>query len=174
MYDVPARLLLLVMVVLAGCQRPVPEGQTTGQATLDPAQFASSPAIKIYLNTQVASRGFNGTAYCAYEVLGAEATDRGYSVYLWALCQEYYRKDNKLDVGTGSAFPVALVVQRNGDQFEAISHRQPRDGALYAEDLPNIFPKSIVDLLQSDSGDRASQRGARLQAEVRKEAGSTQ
>jgi hypothetical protein len=174
MSQFPARILLLAMVLLAGCLRPVPESQVNSQTTLNLAQFASSQSIKTYLNTQVASRGFNGQPYCAYEVLGAEVTDRGYNLYAWALCQEYYRKDNKLELGTGSAFPVALVLQRTGDQFEAISHRQPRDGALYAEDLPNIFPKSVVDLLQSDSGDRASQRGARLQAEVRKEAGSTQ
>jgi hypothetical protein len=169
MYRVPARMLLAI-VILAGCQRPVQEIQTT----LDPAQFASSQSIKTYLNTQVASRGFDGQPYCAYEVLGAEATDRGYNLYAWVLCQEYYRKDNKLELGTGSAFPLALVVQRNGDQFEAISHRQPRDGALYAEDMPTLFPPSVLDLLRSESGDRTSQRGARLQAEVRKEAGATQ
>jgi hypothetical protein len=173
MYKVPARMLLAIVVV-AGCQRPVPEAQTTDQATLDPIQFAASPAIKTYLNTQVASRGFNGTPHCAYEVLGAETTDRGYNLYAWVLCQEYYRKDNKLELGTGGAFPVALVVQRTGDQFEAISHRQPRDGALYAEDLPMIFPENVLSILKSDSTDRSNQRGARLQAEVRKEAGSTQ
>jgi hypothetical protein len=170
MYQLSARILLLAIVVLAGCQRPVQESQTT----LDSAQFASSQSIKTYLNTQVASRGFNGMAYCAYEVLGAEATDRGYSLYIWALCQEYYRKDNKLELGTGGSFPVALVVQRNGDQFEAISHRQPRDGALYAEDMPVIFPKNVLSILKSDSTDRSNQRVARLQAEVRKEAGATQ
>jgi hypothetical protein len=169
-YQFQTRILLLAMIVLAGCQRPVPETQTT----LDLTQFAASPSIKTYLNTQVASRGFNGQPYCAYEVLGAEATDRGYNLYIWALCQEYYRQNNKLELGTGGAFPVALVVQRDGDQFEAISHRQPREGGLYAEDLPVIFPKNVLSILKSDSTDRSNQRGARLQAEVRKEAGSTQ
>lgn len=170
MYRLSARILLLTMVGLVSCQQPIQEPATT----LDPGQFAASASIKTYLNTRVASRGFNGTPYCAYEVLGVDVTDRGYSLYLWALCQEYYQKDNKLELGTGSSFPVALVVHRDGEKLEAVSHRQPRDGALYAEDLPMIFPANILSILQSDSADRANQRVARLHAEVQKEAGATQ
>jgi hypothetical protein len=174
MYQFSVRILLLVGLVLAGCQRSIEDSVQESQTSINLEQFASAQSIKTYLATNVASRGFNGQSHCAYEVLGAEATDRGYSLYLWALCQEYYPKDNKLELGTGSSFPIALVVRRNGDQLEPVSHRQPRDGALYAEDMPTLFPKSVLDILQSESVDRASQRGSRLQAEVRKEAGATQ
>ncbi len=170
MYSFPTRILLVAMVLLAGCQQPIQDSPTM----LDPAQFASATSIKTYLANNVASRGFNGTVYCAYDVLGAEATDRGYSLYLWALCQEYYPTNNKLELGTGSSFPVALVVHRNDDQLEPVSHRQPRDGALYTEDMLNIFPQSVLTIVQSESADRASQRVVKLQAEVRKDAGATQ
>jgi hypothetical protein len=76
MYRLSARILLL-MVGLVSCQQPVPEPSTT----LDLGQFAASASIKTYLNSRVASRGFNGNPYCAYNVLGAEVTDRGYNLY---------------------------------------------------------------------------------------------
>jgi hypothetical protein len=169
MYRLSARILLL-MVGLVSCQQPVPEPSTT----LVLGQFAASASIKTYLNSQVASRGFNGRPYCAYNVLGAEATDRGYNIYLWTLCQEYYPQGGRLEQGTGSSFPVALVVQGQGNGLTVIRHRQPRDGALYAEDMPQIFPKDVLTKLQSESVDRANQRVAQLQADVQKEAEANQ
>ena len=85
-------LMLLPAFLCIGCQSEIemnPDGSNSGR-------FSSLPIIKDYLSRKVADIGFDGSAYCAYEVLDAEKSGTSEKLYLWVVCQEYYRKNQKL------------------------------------------------------------------------------
>jgi hypothetical protein len=165
MYKVSLKVMTLAVLTLVGCQGIV----ENNQSSISLEQFASLKSVKDYLSTNLASRGFNGKSYCAYEVLDAEADGKSEKIYLWVLCQEYYRANQKLQQGTGSSFPLALTVQRKNNELYVIGHQKPRDGALYSKDIPGIFPEKVRAKIQSETTDNHNSRVQKLQNEVRQE-----
>ena len=133
----------------------------------DLGRFSSLPAIKDYLNQKVAGRGFGGRAYCAYEVLDAERSDASQKLYLWAVCQEYYRKDQKLEAGTGGSFPVALTIRKENEKAEVLSHQIPGNGSHYRPHLEAMFSKKALASASSVNNGRV----AKLVKAVKQEAG---
>ena len=90
-----------------------------------------------YLVANIITANFGGKVFCSYKPLGA--LDIEDEMYVWALCQEYYLKENVLTEGTGASLPIAIVV-KNG---KIIEHKVPRDGSLYSQDIKTIFPKDV-------------------------------
>ncbi len=158
--------MILATLTLTGCQGVI----TNNQSGIALEQFASLKLIKDYLNANLGSTGFGGKSYCAYEVLDAQLDGSTEKIYLWVLCQEYYRANQMVQQGTGSSFPLALTLQRNKDQFHIISHRKPRDGALYAEDILVIFPEKVRAKIQSEPIGSRNNRVQKLQNELNNEA----
>ena len=159
--------LTFAVLSLMACQQAFQNHQNS----VDIEQFRSLQKIKDYLNKNIASTGFGGKPYCAYEVLDAEHKDENFNVYSLVVCQEYYSDQQELKQGTGSALPVALVIQKEGINFHIVSHRIPRDGALYAEDMPLIFSQKFRAKIQSETIDEQNERVKSLQNEIEKEAG---
>jgi hypothetical protein len=155
--------LLVTVFVLTGCQ-PKP------QTNIDLTQFTGLKRIKDYLSAKVASTGFGGKAYCAYDVLSAEAKGNTHNLYLWVLCQEYYRNGQGLQQGTGSSFPMVLTLPKPPIDPSKIRHQRPRDGAFYLEDMQAIFPESVRSQLASESTTVHNQRVKRLQKETQNDA----
>ncbi len=155
-------LILLPVFVCIGCQGEI--GMNQDKADL--GRFASLPVIKDYLERKVAGKGFGGKAYCAYEVLDAEngASER---LYLWAFCQEYYRKNQKLEAGTGSSSPVALIIRKKHEKVDVLSHQRPGDGSQYGPSLKAMFSKKALRSADSMNNERVN----KLQKAVRQEAG---
>ncbi len=138
-------LTLLLLFLCVGCQRKIgvnPDESNSGRVS-------SSPVIKDYLNRKVASKGFGGSAYCAYEILDAEKLGDSEKLYLWAVCQEYYRKGQKLEAGTGSSFPITLTIRKENDNAEVLSHQKPGDGSHYRPDLEAMFSKKALESASS-------------------------
>jgi hypothetical protein len=156
--------LLITVFVLTGCQ-PKP------QTNIDLTQFTGLKQIKDYLSAKVASTGFGGKAYCTYEILAAEAKGNNtHKLYLWVLCQEYYRNGQGLQQGTGSSFPTVLTLPEPAIDPSKIRHQRPRDGAFYLEDMQAIFPESVRRRLASESTTVHNQRVKRLQQETQNDA----
>ncbi len=130
-------------------------------------RFSSLPIIKDYLNQKVASKGFGGKAYCAYEVLDTEKSGLDESLYLWVVCQEYHRQGQKLEEGTGGSFPVALKIRQENEKVEVLSHQTPRDGSYYVPDLKAMFSKKAFASANSVN----SERVAKLQNVIKQAAG---
>jgi hypothetical protein len=166
MFRVFLKVMTLAILTLVGCQGIV----ENNQSSISIKEFTSLKSVKDYLSTKLASRGFNGKSYCAYEVLDAEAEGKSEKIYLWVLCQEYYRANQKLQQGTGSSFPLALTVRRKNNELYVISHQKPRDGALYSEDILGIFPEKVRAKIQSETTDSYNRRVQKLQNEVKQEA----
>jgi hypothetical protein len=153
---------LFILITLMGCQSQVT--QAPSATTL--ARFASLQPVKDYLSTKVATQGFGGKSFCAYDVLGATTTGQTTTLYLWALCQEYYHANQGLQQGTGSSFPISVTLNTAPMPAQVTSHRRPRDGALYAEDIPVIFPEYVRAKLQVEGTRYGNQRVQKLQAEA--------
>jgi hypothetical protein len=166
-YKPICKILMLVNLILVGCQGVTKHEQNN----IAIEQFVSLKPIKDYLNKKIGSTGFGGKSYCAYEVFGAESDGKTEKIYLWVLCQEYYRANQILKQGTGSSFPLELTIQRENDKFQVISHRKPRDGALYMEDMQVIFPERVRVKIQSEPIGSHNNRVQKLQDQVEDEAG---
>lgn len=154
-------LAAIAFLVVAGCTSPKEP---------DFSEYSRLPAIKTYLIDRVCSKGFGGKTYAAYEVLGTEAQANTEQLYLWVLCQEFYQKNGKLEQGTGSSSPVRLTIARSPQEFNILSHQQPRSGALYTEDLQKIFPERIIKSWNSQGTGSQNIRVKKLQDEVEAEA----
>lgn len=137
---------VLIVFVLAGCREVMTKPNSD---LLIAEKFASVESINNYLETNLASTGFNGKAYCAYQVLDGQLNNSPQKIYLWVLCQEYYQEEGILKQGTGSSFPIALEIMANNDQLEVINHHQPRDGSLYSKDIAVIFPTNVQKIITS-------------------------
>jgi hypothetical protein len=159
--------ILLPIFICIGCQSEI--GIDRDRADLE--RFSSSPIIKDYLTQKVASESYGGKAYCAYEVLDAEKSGAsGERLYLWAVCQEYYRKNQKLEEGSGSSIPIALTIRTENEKIEVLSHQVPGNGSHYVRDLEAMFSKKALVLANSMQNERV----AKLLNAVRQEAGVPQ
>lgn len=66
-----------------------------------------------------------------------------YNVYAWVLEEKYYLKNNEIKQNSSSSIPYMFVVEHTNDEYKVTDSRIPRDGIYYAEDMKNIFPRSI-------------------------------
>ena len=66
-----------------------------------------------------------------------------YNVYTWVLEETYYLENNEIKQDSGSSIPYKFVVEHINDEYKVTDSRIPRDGSYYAEDMKNIFPRSV-------------------------------
>lgn len=66
-----------------------------------------------------------------------------YNVYSWVLEEKYYLENNKIKQDSSSSIPYMFVVEHTNDKYKVTDSRIPRDGVYYAEDMKNIFPRSV-------------------------------
>ena len=66
-----------------------------------------------------------------------------YNVYAWVLEEKYYLENNKIKQDSSSSVPYMFVVEHTNDEYKVTDSRIPRDGTYYAEDMKNIFPRSV-------------------------------
>jgi hypothetical protein len=127
---------------------PVPalNSQPTPTVTPIPVESpADTTAINSYLvSTLGLSSHSGGKVVCAHRLLDP-TTSSGRTLYIWAICQEYYQSpDGSVTPGTGISVPVSLVVSGNLDSLQVVSHRTPRAGDFYPLDIDSIFPPDLV------------------------------
>jgi hypothetical protein len=107
--------------------------------------FQSATSIQAYLQTHVASIGFGGKPGTPHP--------------------------GKLQPGTGTSFPVLLVVEKSADGLKVVSHQMPRDGALYVEDMNTLFSERFRKRLRNETTATHNQRVKKLQDEINQAAG---
>lgn len=66
-----------------------------------------------------------------------------YNVYAWVLEEKYYLENNNIKQDSSSSIPYMFVVEHINDEYKVTDSRIPRDGTYYAEDMKNIFPRSV-------------------------------
>lgn len=137
----PLIFILITIYPLVGCRNSY-------ELTNQQKQLANTlkDATQKYVVDNWGESSFGGKAFCAYQVLDIETIDEGKYIneYLWATCQEYYLKDDKLETGTGISLPVALSIELD-NTYKVKNHKVPRDGSMYSYDVEHIFPKRTQD-----------------------------
>lgn len=120
---------LLLILVLAGYARSSGSISFTAE---------SQQEIEKYIREEVMSPNFRGEIFSAHEILGSN--EKKGELYIWALIEEYYKEDSKIEQGTGMSVPMVLKVDQTEDSLQVISHSIPRDGSYYANDIKDMFP----------------------------------
>lgn len=149
-------LLVFVIMLIAGCR--LQPGNQPSQ--LPPSTELEGESITDYLTENIGIAGFGGKVFCAYEFLDADL-QMDASVYVWALCQEYYWNQDALTSGSGISLPVALQTKSVGDKVEIIGHHIPRDGEYYGSDIREVFPRSTWPQIMPEDIDDINQYNLR-------------
>lgn len=108
-----------------------------------PVSNKDEAAIEAYLDQKVLVPVFGGKVFSAFKVLG---TAEG-KVYVWAFMQEYYKKDNLLEEGTGWSVPLVLEIEKSSNGIVVKGHKSPGDGTLYEKDVKTLFPKELQQVI---------------------------
>lgn len=66
-----------------------------------------------------------------------------YNVYAWVLEEKYYLENNEIKQDSSSSIPYMFIVEHTNDEYKIADSRIPRDGTYYADDMKNIFPRSV-------------------------------
>lgn len=69
--------------------------------------------------------------------------NKHYNIYAWVIEEKYYLDNNEIKQDSGSSIPYKFVVEFIEDKYVVTDLMMPKDGSLYAEDMKNIFPKSV-------------------------------
>ena len=127
--------------------------------------FPPSTLLDDYLAENIGVAGFGGNVFCAYDLMGMNLQAEKPSLYLWALCQEYYIIDQDLDKGSGISVPVAIYLQKSGDGYIISAHELPVDGEGYGPSIWRLFPENLWPQIfpnQDDNYAAYNQRAERL------------
>lgn len=138
-----------------------------------PPDLALKDSITSYLAEQIGISGFGGEVFCAFEYLQPPPDAEG-EIYIWALCLEFYREEDRTLEGSGISLPVALQISEQNGQLQIASHLTPGDGSYYGPDVKEIFPASTWGKIFPDGEeeqDHYNLRASRLMSEARDLAG---
>ncbi len=94
--------------------------------------------VEDYLAEKTLQPSFGGEVISAYEILAVDNSN----IYLWVLQIEYYRAGNEIKQGAGWSVPMVLSIERDENKIKTLSHKTPRDGSYYAEDIKTLFPRN--------------------------------
>jgi len=121
--------------------------------------------VEGYLIENIGIASFGGQVFCSYEVLDTKQEAIKADVYVWALCEEYYLVDNSLETGTGSSLPVALHMQKSGNEYRLQSYEVPKDGMGYGPSVQAIFSTLAIERMCEGDPDCYNGRAERLELE---------
>jgi hypothetical protein len=98
--------------------------------------------IDKYLAEKVTLPKNGNKAFCSHEILMSKNKQEkaDFDIYFWVLCEEY-NKEKKLVATTER--PVSINFLKVDEQFKALSHQVPRNGAFYQKDVESIFPSAV-------------------------------
>lgn len=133
--------ILIGMIILTGMYFLTNIGSSNDSITAIDEQ-----AIEKYLSEEMMNPNYGGEIFATYEILETDKNEdkNEGEIYLWALIEEYYKKGESIEMGSGMSVPVVLSVRlQHDDTLEIISHSLPADGSYYLEDIKEMFPKKI-------------------------------
>ncbi|MDK2984515.1 MAG: hypothetical protein PWQ96_157 [Clostridia bacterium] len=141
-------LAVSIAFFLAGCEEGSPSQVVERQNDVETGAVSGSisldETITTYLDEHLLAPNFGGKVFTAHKILG----DNSDEIYVWAYAMEFYKQNKSLRKGTGQSGPVVLNIEaQNGQRVKIASHKQPRDGSLYIQDIKNMFPKKVQDAI---------------------------
>lgn len=115
---------------------------------------SDNDAIEKYLDEKMMNPEFGGKVFSSHEIF--QKTDD--KIYMWAYLQEYYKKDNVIQQGTGWSVPAVLIIENSVEGLKILSHKVPGDGENYSKDIKSMFPDDIQKKIFDFSGTESIQK----------------
>lgn len=103
-------------------------------------ELSENQLIENYLNGNVLKPEYSGNVFCVYHKYGSEEKNDEVYYYLWTYCEEYYRKNSKIIMGSGVSMPVKLIAVKNNDKIQINGFDKPKDGEEYPKSIKEMFP----------------------------------
>ena len=88
-----------------------------------------------------------------------------YEVYTWVLSESFYRKDNEIINDGGYSMPIKFTLIKENNNYIVTNEEYPNDFK-YKEDIKRIFPKSIINKIESVNRDGTIEK---LELEIQKQ-----
>ena len=101
-------------------------------------------SIEEYLNNNILKPEYGGKVFCVFNKYGSEETNNQISYYLWVYCEEYYKKNEDVLIGSGVSMPVRLNATKNENRIEIENFQQPIDGEGYSKSIKDMFPEGYA------------------------------
>lgn len=97
--------------------------------------------IEEYLNNNILKPEYGGKVFCVFHKYGSEEKDNQISYYLWAYCEEYYKKGEEIIMGSGVSMPVRLNATKTENQIKVEDFQEPLNGEGYPKSIREMFPE---------------------------------
>lgn len=88
-----------------------------------------------------------------------------YEVYTWVLSESFYRKDNEIINDGGYSMPIKFTLIKENNNYIVTNEEYPNDFK-YKEDIKRMFPKSIINKIESVNRDGTIEK---LELEIQKQ-----
>ena len=136
-------------------QNPTPQPEVFNQrSTITPTPippvWKNSDLIKTYLAQNIGIKSQSGKVVCAYRAFDSDSLAPA-ALHLFALCQEYYKSDGKIQTGSGLQTPIILKLLWKNGEFQITGYAVPGLGDKYASDTKSMFPKASSDIILSSN-----------------------
>lgn len=141
--NVPLQAKLIILIISLLMLNSVLVGCSIGNSKSDVQQVELTPSeetIESYLKGLISWPISGDKVITTFEVLGQDQD----MIYLWAVQWEYYKRSTTLYTGKGWSSPMILIVKpsKNGE-LSIVSHKVPREGKYYEEDIKKMFPEQL-------------------------------
>jgi len=111
------------------------------QKLLSNVSLPEDGLLEKYLNNIILKPEFGGKVFCVFNKYGFEEKDNQIAYYLWAYCEEYYKKGTEILMGSGVSIPVRLNASKKGNQIIITDYKKPIDGEDYSKSIREMFPE---------------------------------
>ena len=140
------KIILLLIPLLLAIGFAVYKNNNQDNNNISPQENLSSEeaVIENYINENVLKPEFGGKVFCVFNKYGSEENNDKIYYYLWAYCEEYYKKDDVILMGSGVSMPVKLIASKNKNGIQIESFIQPLDGEDYSKSIRNMFPENYA------------------------------
>lgn len=98
--------------------------------------------------------------FVAMKTYLVEENNSQFNIYAWVLQEQCYKdKSDIMNYGSFSVpFKFVVEKQESDGAFIVVDSRYPRDGSYYAEDMKNLFPKSVIKQMEKIHEDGTFER----------------
>ena len=100
----------------------------------------------------------NVKTFVAFNTYLLEENDNEFYVYAWILQEQCYVENNDVMNYGSFSMPYKFTVKEENNSYIVTESRFPRDGTYYSEDMKNIFPKSVINSMNSIHKDGTFER----------------
>ena len=108
-----------------------------------------SGIMQKYLDEKVLQPSFGGKVFSSYKLFKQEDN----FIYIWAYMQEYYKKEGKIEPGSGWSVPMVIYFEETPAEVRMKKLFTPSDGDKYTKGILANFPddiqKQILDFPES-------------------------